>query len=209
MNCSTPGFPVQVIDKYLVWESWCWKCYIYWLKNSTESLLTKFFFEGVGYSNTINLYIFVLVLRPEQFEIHHPTVVEMRSDSDSFPTSETEWKTRAGLHNSSHKSQMENSFKWSAGTIIMDELYRREAWQDAWLWKEIQCSPVPLSAGEFIHKETLHVHWVWLMLWTVLQPCSPLNPHREETIKAPSVEEIQQQYAFVTCLKRNLEIVCG
>ena len=22
----------------------------------------------------------------------------------------------------------------------------------------------PLSAGEFIHKETLHVHWVWLML---------------------------------------------
>lgn len=59
------------------------------VKNSTERFLTKFSLEGSGYSNTINL-IFVLVLRFVQFKIHNPTVVEMKSDSDSFPKSETE-----------------------------------------------------------------------------------------------------------------------
>ena len=178
MNCSTPGFPVQVIDKYLVWESWCWKCYIYWLKNSTESLLTKFFLEGAGYSNTINLYIFVLVPRPEQFEIHHPTVVEMRSDSDSFPTSETEWKTRAGLHNSSHKSQMGNSLKWSAGTVITDELYRREAWQDAWLWKFSAAQYPCLLENSYTKKPYMYIGFGWCF-----EQCSSLAPHWTHTGK--------------------------
>lgn len=110
------------------------------------------------------------MLRPVQHEIHHPTVVEMGSDSDSSPKSETEWKTRACLYNSSHKS----CFKCSAGVIRQEWVTQEESLTDACLQKALQYSRGSLGSGDSHTKETLHID---IKVGRCFQKCSSLAPH--------------------------------
>ena len=81
------------------------------------------------------------------------------------------------------------------------KIIKRSGSEDVFDLKKIEAA-IRKANDSVIDYEKLSEEQIQGILANVEKACENMK-------RSPSVEEIQQQYAFVTCLKRNLEIVCG